>query len=386
MNILYKTRNSIIHFFYVWALKPVLFLFDPEDIHNLFTKTGHFLGRFGITRWKTRMLFGYKNSRLTQEVLGIKFENPIGLSAGFDKDIMLTEIISDVGFGFEEVGSVTSRPYAGNPRPRLWRLTKSRSLGVWFGLKNQGVEVLSKKLAGKVHRLPIGVNVAFTNCKENLEISSAIPDYVAGAKVMEKYADYLTINLSCPNTSGGMPFLLPDNYEKLMVEIDKISTSKPIFVKINPDMTHAEIDKFLEISLRHRVRGIICSNLTKNYSDADKRDALPPHGGLSGKLVYPKALDLLSYMYKKARLPSPAGSANGGQVGNKFVFVFVGGVFSADDAYRAIRQGATLIQLITGMLFDGPQVIREINRGLVERMNRDGFKNISDVVGFDNKR
>jgi dihydroorotate dehydrogenase len=351
--------------------KPILFLFDPEDIHDLFLKTGSFLGKFRITRWKTQLLFGYTHQKLEQNVLGINFKNPIGLSAGFDKDIMLTDIVSSVGFGFEEVGSVTAKPYLGNPRPRLWRLPKSKSLGVWFGLKNSGAETLSKKLSQKTHRLPIGVNVAFTNCKENLDISNAVDDYISGFETMEKYADYLTVNLSCPNTSGGMPFLLPENYDNLMIEIDKIKTDKPIFVKINPDMSHTEIDKFLEISLRHRVDGIICSNLTKKMDQIDRGDVIPPHGGLSGKLVFPKALDLLSYMYKK--------------VGNKFVFVFVGGIFSADDAYRVIRQGATLVELITGMIFEGPQLISEINRGLVERMNRDGFNDISEVVGVDNR-
>lgn len=366
----YKTRNTIIRFFYTKLLKPVLFLFDPEDVHDLMSSVGVLLGKFGLTRWKTRLLFDYKNSVLSQKILGINFENPIGLSAGFDKDINLTDIIPSVGFGFEEVGSVTAKPYAGNPKPRLWRLPKTKSLGVWYGLKNQGVEVLSKRLAGKIHRFPIGVNVAFTNCKENLDVSLATRDYVTAFMAMEKYADYLTVNLSCPNTSGGMPFLLPENYDNLMTEIDKIETNKPIFVKISPDMSHVDVDKFLEITGKHRVNGIVCSNLTKNTNPDDVKDDMPPHGGLSGKLVFPKALSLLSHMYKK--------------VGNKYVFVFVGGVFSADDAYKVMRHGASLIELITGMIFEGPQLISEINQGLVERMKRDGFKNISEVVGVDN--
>ena len=366
----YKIRNLVIGFFYTKVLKPILFIFDPENVHNLFSGVGKFLGKFALTRWKTRLLFGYKNKILYQNILGINFENPIGLSAGFDKDIELTDIMPSVGFGFEELGSVTARPYAGNPKPRLWRLPNSKSLAVWFGLKNKGVEILSKRLAGKIHRFPIGVNVAFTNCKENLDVSLAIKDYVLAFVAMEKYADYLTINLSCPNTSGGMPFLVPENYHNLMVEIDKIETSKPIFVKISPDMSHMDVDNFLEISSRHRIHGIVCSNLTKNTHPDEIKAKMPPHGGLSGKLVFPKALDLLTHMYKK--------------VGNKYIFIFVGGVFSADDAYKVIRQGASLVEIITGMIFEGPQVVSEINRGLVERIKRDGFKNISEVVGVDN--
>jgi dihydroorotate dehydrogenase len=368
----YKCRNFIIHFFYTKLIKPVLFLFDPEDIHDLFLKIGSILGKFSLTRWKIKILFDYKNARLSQSILGINFENPIGLAAGFDKDIVLTNIVSSVGFGFEEVGSVTAKASEGNPRPRLWRLPKTKSLGVWYGLKNKGAEILSKKLSQKIHRLPIGINIAFTNSKENSDTSSAVSDYVSGFKMMENYADYLTINLSCPNTHNGMPFLIPENYEKLLTEIDKILTNKPIFLKISPDMNHEDVDVFLEICGRHRIHGIVCTNVTKKYDLSQIKDPLPPHGGLSGKLVFPKALDLLSYMYKK--------------VGNKYVFIFCGGIFSADDAYKAIRQGATLIELITGMIFEGPQLISEINRGLVERMNSDGFGNICEIVGIENKK
>lgn len=352
-------------------MKPVLFMFDPEDIHERFSASGSFFGRFDITRWKIDKLLNYKNEMLNQTVLGIKFENPIGLSAGFDKDAVLTDIIRHVGFGFEEVGSITAKPYAGNPRPRLWRLPKTKSLGVWYGLKNKGAEFLSKQMAGKIHNLPIGVNVAFTNCKENSDIPTAIADYASGFATMEKHADYLTINLSCPNTFSGMPFIVPENFDNLMTAIDKIPTKRPVFVKISPDMSHGDIDKFLEICGRHRIQGIICSNLVKKFDTSKIFDPIPPNGGLSGKLVYPKAMDLLSYMYKK--------------VGKKYIFVFVGGVFSAEDAYKAIRQGATLIELITGMIFEGPQVISEINRGLVELLKKDGYSNISQVIGVDNR-
>ena len=160
MNIFYKIRNIIISFVYTRLLKPILFFFDPEFIHDLFVFKGSILGKFAITRYLTRVLFGYKNSRLSQNILGINFANPVGLSAGFDKNIELTDIIDSVGFGFIEVGSVTAKPYGGNPRPRLARIGKLKSLWVWYGLKNLGAVVLSKKLSTKTHRLPIGVNIA----------------------------------------------------------------------------------------------------------------------------------------------------------------------------------------------------------------------------------
>jgi dihydroorotate dehydrogenase len=371
MNMYTKFRNAIIRFLYKNILKPILFLFDPEDIHNLFLSTGNFLGKFSLTRWKTSKLFGYSNQNLSQEILGIKFENPIGLAAGFDKDCVLTEIIGSVGFGFEEIGSVTAKPYVGNPRPRLWRLPKSESLGVWFGLKNKSAKVIAGILSNRRSKFPVGVSVAMTNCQENLDIDTAIADYAQGFRVVEPYAAYITVNISCPNTSGGQPFVIPENYEKLMTELDKIETKKPIFVKISPDMSRESIDDFLEISSRHRIHGIICSNLTKRFEQSEIVDAIPPHGGLSGKVLYPKAMELLTYMYRKTH--------------GKFVFVFCGGVFSVDDAYKAIRRGASLVQLITGMIFEGPQVISEINRGLAEKMSEDGFNDLTEVIGIDNR-
>src|SRR3989344_4240320 len=181
-----KDRNRLLSALYKGILKPVLFLLDPEDIHDFFVRFGAFLGKFSPIRWKISKLFDYRNEKLSQKILGIDFRNPVGLAAGFDKDIELTDIISSLGFGFEEVGSITAKACDGNPRPRLWRLPKTKSLGVWYGLKNKGAKILSKKLANKIHQLPIGVNIAFTNCKENLDIPSAISDYVTGIQVMEK--------------------------------------------------------------------------------------------------------------------------------------------------------------------------------------------------------
>jgi dihydroorotate dehydrogenase len=371
MNTYYKYRNAIIHFLYTRVLKPILFLFDPENIHDFFLASGHFFGKFSVTRWKIGMLFGYKHPTLEQTVCGVRFTNPVGLSAGFDKDGDLVSIIDRVGFGFAEIGSITAQPYVGNPRPRLWRLPRSRSLGVWYGLKNKGADALARLLGSVPHPIPLGVSVAFTNCATNADIPTAIEDYAYGFSAVSTVADYITINISCPNTLGGIPFIDLQNYDALMTRIDTLPRNKPVFVKISPDMSKDEIDQFLTITKKHNVQGIICSNLTKKFTQSEILDPLPPRGGLSGKVVFPKAMDLLIYMYKKEP--------------TAFVYVFCGGVFSADDAYRAIRQGATLIQMITGMIFEGPEIISEINRGLAERLQRDGFASIPDAIGADNR-
>jgi len=377
-------------FMYGFFLKPILFIFDPEDIHDLFLSVGKFLGRFSLLRWKTRMWFGFSDKMLEQTVLGIHFKNPVGLSAGFDKNAELTDILPEVGFGFEEVGSVTSFPCMGNKKPRLWRLPKSRGLVVYYGLKNRGCEEISKRMAKKTFpkdrpwgKFPVGVSVAMTNRAENLDIGVAVGDYAKAFGAFINIADYITVNISCPNTLGGAPFLEPENLDKLFSKLDTIKNAKPIFVKMSPDKTFSEVDAILEILKKHRVSGIICSNLTKKQDNLNIIDKNVPNvGGVSGKPVQKLSDDLLSYIYKKEVLNSQ-NTANGQD--KRFVLVGCGGIFSAEDAYQKIRLGASLVELITGMIFVGPQLISEINRGLVELLHRDGFSNISEAIGADFK-
>jgi dihydroorotate dehydrogenase subfamily 2 len=363
---------AIIHAAYTKVLKPVLFSFDPEDVHDVFTVTGSILGRFSLTRGLTAAVFKYSDGRLEQDILGIHFRNPIGLAAGFDKNAVLLDIMPSVGFGFTEVGSVTGEPCQGNPRPRLWRLKKSRSIGVWYGLKNDGCEIIAKRLAGRKFKMPFGVSVAMTNCAENADLACGVGDY---AKSFKTFAtgpgDYLTINISCPNAFGGQPFTDAQRLEALLTKLDAIPTKKPVFMKMSPDLSEAEIDAILEVTARHRVHGFVCTNLTKQPGNPKLFEAWPPHGGLSGKVVSDLSDKMISQLYRKT---------NG-----KYVIIGCGGVFSAADAYRKMALGASLIQLITGMLFEGPQVIGEINAGLVELMEKKGFANVSQIIGSENK-
>lgn len=380
-NTFVSARNVVFHFLYKYFLKPILFLFDPEDVHNWFLNIGKLLGRYSVLRWKTRVCFGFSDPILEQTVAGLHFKNPVGLAAGFDKNAEIVPILPAVGFGFAEVGSVTGEPCSGNPRPRLWRLPKSRGLVVHYGLKNHGCEEISarmkkeitaKQMAGEKSEMPVGVSVAMTNCAENIDVSKAIADYAKAFSAFVEIADYITVNISCPNTLGGMPFIEPGNLDRLFVAMDAVQTTKPIFVKMSPDKSFAEVDAILAVLKKHRISGIICSNLTKKPQNSlvfDKN--MPNVGGISGKPVQKLSDDLLSYIYKKE--------------GHCFILVGCGGIFSAEDAYRKIRAGATLIQLITGMIFEGPQLISEINRGIVRLLRRDGFKNISEAVGADYK-
>lgn len=365
-------RNKLLQVIYIKILKPFFFKRDPEEVHDQMVRKGVFLGKTRMGRKATSLLFGYKNPVLKQEILGITFENPIGLSAGFDKNAELTQILPSVGFGFAEVGSITGEECAGNPKPRLWRLPESKSLVVYYGLKNDGAEKIFKRLDGKRFEIPIGMSVAMTNCMENTDILSAANDFAKAFRIMEPLASYITVNISCPNTHGGQPFIIPSNLDQLFNLLDTIPTSKPVFIKLSPDMTKEQIDTLLEIIRKHRIHGIVCTNLSKNKNNPKIKDKIiPEKGGLSGKVVENLSDELISYIYKKE--------------GKRLIIIGSGGVFTAEDAYRKIRLGASLIQMITGMIYEGPQVISEINRGLVGLIKRDGFCNIKEVIGVDNR-
>jgi len=191
---LIKARNYICEKKYKWILKPIFFKFDPEMVHDHMSIFLRLMGKFALTRKIAYFYWGYSNPSLEQKILGINFKNPVGLSAGFDKNAELTEIIPSIGFGFEEVGSITGETCGGNPKPRLWRLKKSKSLAVYYGLKNDGCEAIAERLKNKKIAIPIGISIAKTNCKETVDTNKAIEDYFKAYKAFTNVGDYFTIN------------------------------------------------------------------------------------------------------------------------------------------------------------------------------------------------
>jgi dihydroorotate dehydrogenase len=364
-------RNGFIHFVYTKVLKPVFFLNDPEDVHDNMVKMGNNLGRHSIGRAITKAAFNYKNPMLEQKVLGISFKNPIGLAAGFDKNAQLTQILPSVGFGFEEVGSITGEPCKGNPKPRLWRLKESKGLVVYYGLKNDGCEVLSQRLCRRKFEFPLGISIAKTNSPDTCETDAGVADYVKAYTAFRNIGNYYTINVSCPNAFGGQPFTDALKLEKLLTAIDSLPKTKPIFIKISPDLSQIEIDAVLNVVKNHSIDGFVISNLTKNRENQNLKDKnIPEVGGFSGKVVEDLANKMIKYVYSETK--------------GKYVIIGCGGVFNAEDAFEKIKSGASLIQLVTGMIFEGPQVIGEINRGLVKILQKNGYKNISEAVGKSN--
>jgi len=279
-----------------------------------------------------------------------------------------------VGFGFEEVGSITALSYAGNPKPRLTRLPADNSIIVYYGLKNDGATAARERLKG-VWRIPIGVSVAKTN-REHKSVEEKIDDWIAGIRTLKDAGAYLTMNVSCPNTYDPVNFCDPKLLWKLLhrIEQEHITFHKPVFLKITADLSTEQVDRIIELCRpRAWITGFVLTNLVKYRTTVTIKSPKETHehvkGGLSGKLVMPKALALVRHVYMKA--------------GDRFVLIGCGGIFTPEDAYAYIRNGASLLQLITGMIYGGPGTIKRINKGLVRLLRRDGFKNISEAVGVD---
>jgi len=360
--------TPLIKFGYRFIAKPLLFARDPEEVHDAALQIGQWFGKKEYRRAFVRACFGFNHPSLQQNLLGINFSSPVGLAAGFDKNAKLIEVLPELSFGFGEIGSVTGRPCAGNPKPRLWRLPKSKSLAVCYGLANDGAALISERIKSLSKKIPLGINIAKTNDMYTNDISAGIEDYLKAFKTVKEIADYITINISCPNVGGGEPFKNPDNLELLLSAIDKETPLRPIFIKLSPNLEEKELDDVLEVIAGHNISGIICSNLTHSRNSINESEInLKTRGGLSGKAVANLSNELLTSVYKKTR--------------GKYILIGCGGIFSAEDAYEKIKRGANIIQLISGMIFNGPQFINELNRGLVKLLQKDGYTNISQAVG-----
>ena len=368
---------TISSFFYKHIVRPILFLFDPEVIHNFVTFQGDTFGKSRVLTNLLGKLFAKENPILKHTVAGIEFKNPIGLAAGFDYEGSLTQILGPLGFGFQTVGTITKDSYEGNPPPRLGRLPKSRSLMVNKGFKNRGADKIARELKSKKFPIPLGVSIGKTNTTKIKTKKEAVSDVVQAFEIFEEAKvenAYYELNISCPNLSGNISFYPPENLRELLFELDKLKLKKPVFVKMPIGKSNESIFKMLNVIIKHRIKGVIFGNVQTNRNDP----ALYPEevakfkkGNFSGKPTQKRSDELISLAYKR--------------YGSKLIIVGCGGVFSAQDAYRKIKLGASLIQLITGLIYEGPLLVSQINNDLPKLLKRDGFKNISDAIGVENR-
>jgi dihydroorotate dehydrogenase (fumarate) len=356
--------------------KPLLFKISPDTVHHRLLSTGQLVQRSRLIRGGLGHAWAYQNPKvLAQTIHGITFTNPVGLSAGFDKNFVLPPLMRSVGFGFMEGGSITLRECKGNPKPWFYRLPKSQSLVVHAGLANDGVAKITDRLqnysAQTLTGFPINISVAKTNSPETCTDTQAIADYVGSLRHIKRaqVGDMITLNISCPNTYGGEPFTTPDRLDQLLSAVDRLRLKQPIFVKMPSHLSWREFDQLLRVIATHHIDGVTIGNLAKDRKAAKLSDPLPDtiKGGLSGKPTQKPTDDLICKTYLK--------------YGKRFVIIGVGGIFTAEDAYRKIQLGASLVELITGMIFEGPQRIGQINQGIVALLERDGYKHISEAVG-----
>ncbi len=364
---------------YKSLIKPILFKFHPDDVHDFVVNFGEILGKSRLTRFILDKLYGYKNPILEQEVFGIKFENPVGNAGGFDKNAKLIQTLPSCGFGFVEVGSITARAYGGNKKPWNVRLPKDNSLIVNYGLKNDGVEVLKPKIetvkSKNYKHSPIIINIAKTN-DMSIKGNESIVDYVYSFQKLQELADIVNINISCPNTGDGVLFCeSPELLEKLMIALSKVKISKPIVFKLKPDINDETLYKICDLAEKYDfIKGFIISNLTahrERLTVTKVEDVAQFKGGISGKPLKELSDQMIAKVYRYTK--------------GKFAIIGVGGIFTAKDAYDKITLGARLVEIATGLIYGGPATVKNINKGLVELIEKDGFTNISEAVGSRNK-
>jgi dihydroorotate dehydrogenase subfamily 2 len=369
--------SSVIGSFYRLFIKKILFLFDAEFVHERILVLGEYLGKVKTVRLLAEYFLKIENPILRQNVGGINFHSPIGLAAGFDYKAKLFRLLPSLGFGFGTIGTITNLPYGGNPKPRLGRLPKSKSLLVNKGFKNDGVESIAKKLSNVRFLYPQGISVGRSNSASIKNYREAIDDIIRSFRILEKYKvknSFYELNISCPNLIYGKnsDFYNAKRLGELLSAVDSLRLKKPIFVKMPINKSDPEILSMLRIIAKHKIVGVIFGNLQKdrNHPDIDKAEAAKYNiGYFSGKPTWERSNELVKLAYQ--------------HFGKKLVIIGCGGVFSASDAYIKIRLGASLVQLVTGLVFEGPQLISEINYGLADLMKRDGYKSIQDVVGVD---
>ena len=307
--------------------------------------------------WSWRLIFRVKDTSLEREVFGLKFDNPVGLAAGFDKDAKLFDELASFGFGFIEIGTVTPLPQDGNPKPRLFRLKDDSGLINRMGFNNQGIEAVVARLRRKKSDIIIGGNIGKNKVTPNEEAAN---DYAICFEKLFPYVDYFAVNVSSPNTPG-----LRDLQEKapltaLLNSLQELNNKKdirkPILLKIAPDLTNEQLDDIIDIVADTKIDGVIATNTTIDRSglktDKNKVDAIG-NGGLSGKPVGLRSTEVIKYLADKSN--------------RAFPIIGVGGIHSAEDALEKLDAGATLLQVYTGFIYQGPSLVKRINKAILKR-------------------
>lgn len=348
------------------TIKKIMFNFEPE--------TAHSIAEYGLKALPyCRLLNNYMVKRnfiddeiLTQEIFGVKFKNPIGLGAGFDKNATMVKSIPALGFGYTEIGTMTPLPQKGNAKPRLFRFAEEKSIQNAMGFNNLGAEVVIDNLK-KIYpsSVPIGASVGKNKLTNEAD---ALSDYEILIRKFKDHCDYLAVNISSPNTPN-LRDLQNEEFIKAIFGMAKRITDKPILLKIAPDMKSETAITLCQTAINSGADGIIATNTTQDYSLlSDAKD----FGGISGAVMSDKSYNLFKEI--------------GRELHDKTTLISVGGISDAKDVYRRIKDGATLIQIFSGFIFKGPSMCKNINEELIQLLKADGYTHISQAIGSDFKK
>ena len=336
---------------YKSIIRPILFQFDPEKVHHFTFKLIRFLNNLGLGGL-FKSLYKVNDKRLEREVFGLKFPNPVGLAAGFDKDAKLYKELSNLGFGFIEIGTVTPKPQPGNPKKRLFRLQSDSAIINRMGFNNGGVEEAVERLKTNKNVL-IGGNIGKNKVTANDE---AVTDYVICFEALFDYVDYFVVNVSSPNTPNLRALQDKEPLTRLLQTLqdknDLQSKRKPILLKIAPDLTDEQLLDIIEIVSETKIDGVIATNTTINR-DGLVSENKAEMGGLSGKPLTHRSTEVIRFLSEKSN--------------KAFPIIGVGGIHSANDALEKLEAGASLIQLYTGFIYEGPQLIKDINKAILKQ-------------------
>ena len=367
-----KATTDLFTFGYKHIVKPnFVFNHTPDVAHDQMIEFCRVTGNIPPLMWLLREMLNYTDPVLETSVMGVDFANPFGLSAGLDKNCDMPVLMDNAGFGFETVGSTTSRPCAGNPKPWFHRLPEYDSMMVHVGLANDGSDKViarAEQAWTKALSLQVSVSIARTNDDLAGDIDEGIEDYRISLERAAGRSAMVEINVSCPNTRAGEPFTeSPENLDRLFSVLDTVDRPQPTLVKMPLNKSWEEFRDLLAVLAEHNVQGVSIANLQKDRTGLEiPRDW---EGGLSGGPTYRASNELVRRAYR--------------EFGDRFAIAGIGGVFTPEQAYAKIRSGASLVMFISSLMYRGPQQITVLKRGLASLLKRDGFEHVSEAVGID---
>jgi dihydroorotate dehydrogenase len=360
--------------FYASMIRPLAFRLDAERAHHLAIDLG---ARARVLAGPLRRLNAIEDARLDSVIAGLSFPTPLGLAAGFDKNGTAVETLAALGFGFVEIGSISIDPSLGNARPRLFRLPQDRAIVVHYGLPNDGAHAIAARLAGTRLPVPLGINIVKTNRGADAPAESAqqiIGEYVASARVLAPVADYLMLNLSCPNTEDGRDFFADAAHVRdLLRALDEAPPSLPLFLKVSPLGGVAAIESLLQAVEDHNFVSGFMFNLPPIKPEGLRTPervwrAMP--GAVSGPPAAALANESIRETYRRMDR-------------KRYAIIGAGGISSGAEAYAMIRRGASLVQLLTALIYEGPGVVRRVTQELLQLIERDGLRHVGEAVGVD---